>query len=140
MALSHRRLSRWHGGTLLVALGFGLVGVGPVAAQPPPGWGNVIPLGSKGFQVSLAQQRFWQRREVGSPQRTQQGTPETTILEPRFVTIIGPDGRARSFQIAGPITVVPVRQTVAYYGANNTAGPVVMVPVRPSTIHFGSNH
>jgi hypothetical protein len=133
MSLSNKK---WRRVSLAVAaLALVLVGAGPVAAQNPFVPPNKI---VRGFQISMAQQRFWQAVEEAP--RVLVAAPAPIVTEPRYVTIIGPNGQERRFQIEGPITMVPVRQTVVHFGANNTEGPLVYLPVRPGNIHFGANH
>jgi len=122
----------------LATLGTLLVGARAAQAQYP--LVSQQPVIAKGFQITMSQQRLWQRAEE-APYRVAAPEPaEMTIMAPRYVTIIDPNGRARAFQIEGPVTVVPVRQTVVHFGANNTEGPVAWVPVRQAQIHFGANH
>jgi hypothetical protein len=128
--------TRWFLASVLAALG-GLVVTDSASAQYITQ--NPVPLGARGFQISMGMLNYWQNREENAYRETYAAPAEAMVVEPRYVTIIGPDGRSRSFQIEGPITIVPMRSNVVHFGANNSAGPVVWMPVRPNPVHFGSN-
>lgn len=136
MQLSTKQRVRVVVGTALASLAC-LVFADSASAQQLASQNAVIPLGARGFQITMSLQNYWQHRE-----ETAYAAPvpvaQPVTLEPRYVTIIGPDGRSRTFEIQGPITVVPVRTTVVHFGANNTEGPMVWVPAR-MVPHFGAN-
>ncbi len=124
---------RWFLG--LTVLGVWLLAAGLASAEyPNPAR---LPLDPKGFRVTMALNQFWQHVEETAHSAPAQVVYQT-YSEPRYVTIIGPDGRPRIFQIEGPITVVQPRPVVVHLGANGPALPVA--ELRQSAIHFGANN
>jgi hypothetical protein len=113
------------------ALGFVLINASVVVADNPP---RTPPLNARGYQITQ-----WQQQVHQVPVKPHQPPAPVQMTQPRFVTIVGPDGRTRTFQIEGTITVVPVRKPVVYFGANNMTGPVEYVPVEPQKTRFGAN-
>lgn len=95
---------------------------------------------ARGFEVSQRMQSFWQQRERAASRESLPPAPvAVATVEPRYVTVVGPDGVSRTFEIEGPITVVPVRSTVVHFGANNPEGQVVWMPAEPTKIRYGAN-
>lgn len=114
----HLSTMRWprlaRPGPLVAALGLLLLAAVPAAAQYPV----QSPLNTRGWQITRALMAN-QRHTTQAP--TPPYIPPTTQVvtqEPRYVTVIGPDGRSRTFQIEGPVVVVRPAPRVVRYGAN----------------------
>ncbi len=99
--------------SVLAALGLTVLATGAAGAQPRPS----IPLDARGFQTTVAVQEYYQHQVSASPHTVTAPAPSRPEAEPRFVSITGPDGRVRTFQIEGPVTVVPTPTRVVHFGA-----------------------
>lgn len=112
MSLSRIR-SRSSSLAAVLAVGLALLSVGHVAAQPRP----TIPLDARGYQTTLAMQEYYQHRQAAPSHAVIPGAATPRAEEPRYVRVVGPDGQVRTFQIEGPVTVVPPQAHVFHWGA-----------------------
>lgn len=118
-------------------LGSWLVAALPAAAQTP--LHQQLPLNLRGFGTTMALQSNWQRSDDVSRRPAAPAAAVATPEEPRQVTIVGPDGRTRSFTLEGPVSVMPARPAVVHFGASVERPTTAFAP-RAGVIHFGSNH
>lgn len=115
MFLSNMRWPRLaRPGPVVAALGMLLLAAAPAAAQYPVS----SPLTTRGWQITRSLMANQRRAERPAPMPHIPATPQVVTQEPRYVTVIGPDGRARTFQIEGPVVVVQPAPRVVRYGAN----------------------